>query len=156
MLVGAAWLAAAAVGYVVFLVIVTVGGILSPFPVTDISSRPPYAGVIGREYTLKSKLVAVAWNDFPDKKKILSITLQPMGHGNRFVSAHVDVQRWQRLRVVGARQQWGFAGIGRWYVVSLPGIELPDAPIGIGMDSARVPDPTLYEPVTDATNQATN
>ena len=75
----------------------------------------------------------------------------PPGTKNRFVSATVPVQRDQRLRIVGAQQQWGFAGIVRWYVVSLPGVELPDGPVEIGMNGDGVPDPASFELVQEST-----
>ena len=130
---------------------------MSPFPVTDISDRQPYANFIGREYRLTADLLAIAWNDFPDKEKILAVTLTPPpGTKNRFVSATVPVQRGRRLRIVAARQQWLFDGVGRWYVVSLPGVELPDGPIKVWMNGEGIPDPAWFQPVGTPATPATN
>jgi hypothetical protein len=47
-------------------------------------------------------------------------------------------QRGQRLRIVAARQQWSWAGVGRWYVVSVPDVELPDGPVKVWMNGAEL------------------
>jgi hypothetical protein len=54
---------------IVFAVVITVGGILSPFPDTEITREKPYANFVGREYRVTSDVSAYAWNDFPDKAK---------------------------------------------------------------------------------------
>jgi hypothetical protein len=79
----------------------------SPFPVKDVSQRKPYADFIGREYRLVNDMEAVVWNDFPDKKTLLTVTLmRPPGIANRFVSDVIDIQRGQRLRIVSASRQF--------------------------------------------------
>ena len=51
------------------------GGCQTPWPATEVTHQKPYADFIGREYRIVSKVSAYAWNDFPDKAKILSISL---------------------------------------------------------------------------------
>ena len=143
----AAYVGLAAVAYLAIVVVLTVGGVLSPFPVTDISGRQPYADVIGREYRVVGNVIAVAWNDFPDKETLLSIALiSPPGSANRFVSWTVPLKQGQVVRITGARRQFDWLGFGLWYVVSLPGMDWPKGvPVKIGMDSEGAPDPKLYE-----------
>jgi len=87
-------------------------GILSPFPDTDITDQKPYADFIGREYRVAvADLSAYAWNDFPDKAKILTITLtRPPGTRNRFVSYVRPLQHDQRVRIVGALRHFALLG----------------------------------------------
>ena len=116
----------AAVASFAVVVVLTVGGIQSPFPVTDISSRQPYADAVGREYRVVGNVIAIAWNDFPDKETLLSITLMsPPGHANRFVSWTVPLKQGQVVRITGARRQFDWLGFRLWYVVSLPGMDWP-------------------------------
>ena len=103
----AAYVGLAAVAYLAIVVVLTAGGVLSPFPVTDISGRQPYADVIGREYRVVGNVIAVAWNDFPDKETILSIALNsPPGSANRFVSWTVPLKQGQVVRITGAQRQF--------------------------------------------------
>ena len=90
-----------------------------------------------------------AWNDFPDKAKILSISLmQPPGVRNRFVSYVTPLERGQRVRIVGAWRRFSLGGFTRHYVVSVPGAGLPeDVPITMRVNADGVPDPRVYEPI---------
>ena len=109
--------------------------------------RQPYSDAIGREYRVVGNVIAVAWNDFPDKETLLSIALSsPPGSANRFVSWTVPLKQGQVVRITGARRQFDWLGFGLWYVVSVPGMDWPEGvPVKIGIDSEGVPDPKLYE-----------
>jgi hypothetical protein len=118
----AAYVGIAVVTYLAIVVVLTTGGVLSPFPVTDILNRRPYADTVGREHRVVGNVIAVAWNDFPDKETLLSITLiSPPGYANRFVSWTVPLKQGQVVRITSARRQFGWLGFSQWYVASLPG-----------------------------------
>ena len=121
----------------------------SPFPVTEITQREPYADFVGRECRVVAHALATAWNDFPDKTKILEITLMaPPGIKNRFVSYATHLKPDQRARIVSAWQQFALYGYNRHYVVSVPGAGLPDGiPVWLYMNGDGVPDPQVCEPV---------
>ena len=96
-----------------------------------------------------SDVSAYAWNDFPDKEKILSITLMsPPGVRNRFVSYVTPIKRGQRVHIVSAWRRIELFGFSRRYVVLLPGAGLPDG-VDITMDVTPdgVPHPLVYEPI---------
>jgi|KBSMisStaDraftv2_1062788.scaffolds.fasta_scaffold505108_2 hypothetical protein len=139
--------------FVVYALLITVLMILAetpnPSPVTEISHQKPYADFVGRECRVVADVLATAWNDFPDKAKILSITLgPPPGYGNRFVSYQKPLKPDQRVRIVSAWQQFALFGFNRHYVVSVPGAGLPDgSPVTLYMNADGVPDPQVCEPV---------
>ena len=57
------------------------------------------------EYRIVGDVSAYAWNDFPDRDKILSVTLTPPpGTRNRFVSYVIPMARGQRIRILKARR----------------------------------------------------
>jgi hypothetical protein len=121
----------------------------SPFPVTEITKQKPYADFVGRECRVVADVRATAWNDFPDKAKILEISLMPPpGVKNRFVSYVTPLKPDQRVRIVSAWQQFGLVGFNRHYVVSVPDAGLPDGiPITMYMNADGVPDPRVCEPM---------
>jgi hypothetical protein len=139
----AKWLAVAVFG----LLLLGLGGV-NPLPLPDIeiTHKKPYADFVGNEYHVVSDVSAYAWNDFPDKEKILSITLMsPPGVRNRFVSTVTPLQQGQRLRIVTAWRS--FFGFRRYYVVLIPGTGLPegvDVKL-LDVNSDGVPDPRVYE-----------
>jgi hypothetical protein len=116
------------------------------FPERDISDRKPYVDFIGREYWVKTPVDALAWNDFPDKATILSISLMPPPSvGNRFVSYKTRLKVGLTLRILSAKGQFLAPND---YVVSVPGAGLPEGiPITIRMNSDGVPDPFVYAPL---------
>jgi hypothetical protein len=118
-------------------------GEMISFPERDISDRKPYVDFIGREYWLKTAVDALAWNDFPDKATIVSISLMPPPSvRNRFVSYTTRLKAGQRLRIISAK---GRFLASKDYVVSVPGAGLPDEiPITIPMNSDGTPDPRVY------------
>jgi hypothetical protein len=149
----AKWVVRAACGVVAllfaFLAIAMGGGIPSPFPDTEITQQKPYADLVGREYRVVSKVSAYAWNDYPDKAKILAVSLMsPPGVKNRFVSYVTPLQPGQRIRLVSAWRRFAVFGFIRHYLVLVPGAGLPEGiPVTIYVESDGVPDPRVYEPI---------
>jgi hypothetical protein len=148
----AKWVAFAAGGLLALGIILIVWGIAgysSPFPVVEITHQEPYASFVGREYRVVGDVRALAWNDFPDKAKILSISLMgPPGARNRFVSYEIPLKRDQRLRIISAWQQFALVEFARHYVVSVPDGGLPGGvPVTMSVKGDGVPDPRLYEPM---------
>lgn len=88
----AKWVALVACGLLaVSILLIVLAMILAetrdPFPVTEITHQKPYVDFVGRECRVVADVRATAWNDFPNKGKILSIALSgPPGVRNRFVS----------------------------------------------------------------------
>jgi hypothetical protein len=66
------WAAFAACGLVAVGIILGLGGYASPFPVIEITHQKPYVDFVGREYRVVADVRALAWNDFPDKARVLS------------------------------------------------------------------------------------
>ena len=146
--------AVTAFGLLAVLIILGVGGIRLPFwfPDTDISDQKPYADFVGREYRVTGNVTALAWNDFPDKTKILTVSLSPSpGTRNRFVSYSIALPRGQKVRLTGAWRQVVLFGFSYHYAVEVPGTALPDGvPITMTVNSDGVPDPLLYEAIEKA------
>ena len=137
----------AACGLLALAIVLTVSGVRSPFPPTEITHQAPYSDFIGREYRVTSDVSAYAWNDFPDKTKILSISLMPTpGIRNRFVSYVIPLQHGQGIRLVRAWRE--FPSFAKFYEVSVPGAGLP-AGIRITMrvSSNGIPDASVYAPI---------
>jgi hypothetical protein len=141
----AKWVAFAIFG----LLMLAMSGIRSPFPDNEVTHQKPYADFVGREYRVASEVRAYAWNDFPDKDKILAITLMsPPGVRNRFVSYVTPLKVGQRVRIVSAWRRFNLFGFSRHYVVLLPGAGLPEGvEIKMYVNSDGVPDPLVYEPI---------
>ena len=118
-------------------------------PERDVSHEKPYSDFIGREYRVTGDISASAWNDYPDRVKILSITLSPSpGTRNRFVSAVTPLAVGQRIRILSARHSYTLLEIVRNYVVAVPGAGLPDGvPVTMTVTSDGTPDPRFYEPI---------
>ena len=146
------WTVVAAFGLIAVLfsagIILGVGGYPSPFPDTDVSHEKPYADFIGREYRVTGHVSAFAWNDFPDKEKILSVSLTHRQARNRFVSYSIPLQRGQRVRIISAWRHFALVEFTYEYVVNVPGAGLPDGiPITMKVNADGVPDPLIYEAV---------
>jgi hypothetical protein len=143
-------LAAALVLSFVLEIVLAMGGYSgnSPRP-TEITRRKPYIDFVGRECRVVTNVRAIAWNDYPDKAKILEITLTgPPGVKNRFVSYATPLKPGQTVRIVSAWQQFTLVGYNRHYAVSVPGAGLPDGiPITMYMNADGVPDSRVCEPV---------
>jgi len=148
------WTGFTALGLFALAVILALGGTRLPFwfPSTEVTQEKPYSDFVGREYRVTGPVTALAWNDFPDKIKILSISLtRPPGTRNRFVSYSVPLQLGQRVRIIRAWRQFTLAEFTYHYVVSVPGAGLPDGiPITMTVNSDGVPDPLVYEAIGKA------
>jgi hypothetical protein len=145
------WLVLVAGGLLVLVIVLGVGGIRSPFPPTEITQQKPYADFVGREYRVVSGVSAYAWNDFPDKAKILSVSLMPPpGVRNRFVSYVTLLQPGQRVRIVRAWRHIILFGFTKYYVVLVPGAGLPEGiRITMEVNSDGIPDRRFYEPIRE-------
>ena len=123
-------------------------GVTIRSPKTEITHEPPFTAFIGREYLVRSALSAYAWNDFPDKAKLLSVSLlPPPGVRNRFVSFVIPLEMGQRLRIISAWRDVGW-GTTSHYVVAVPDAGLPDGiPVTIAVNGDGILDPRIYEPV---------
>jgi len=156
------WVAFAACGLLMLLIgscmLAMGGGVPNPFPEEEITHRKPYADFVGREYRVASDVSALAWNDFPDKAKVLVISLMsPPLVRNRFVSYVTPLKPGQRVRIVDARRRFQlfprhrfFLGFDHSYVVSVFDAGLPEGiPIMMGVNSDGVPD-------RSSTNQSTD
>jgi len=134
------------------LIILGVGGYRVPwFPSTDVSHEKPYADFVGREYRVTGHVTALAWNDFPDKAKILRVSLTPPAARNRFVSYSIPLQLGQRVRIISAWRQFELVEFTYEYVVNVPGAGLPDGiPITMKVSADGVPDPLIYEAIDKA------
>ncbi len=134
---------------VLMIVLVMAGAGINLSSNTEVTRQKPYIDFIGREYRVVGEARAYAWNDFPDKAKILEITLMgPPGVANRFVSYSRPLKQGKRVRIVCAWRQLIFFGFSRHYIVSLPGAELPDdIPIQMNVEADGMPDPRLFEAV---------
>jgi hypothetical protein len=144
----------AAFGLIAVLIILGVGGVRLPFwfRSTDVSHEKPYADFVGREYRVTGQVSALAWNAFPDKAKILNVSLMPSpGARNRFVSYSIPLQPGQRVRIISAWRQFALVEFTYRYVVNVPGAGLPEAiPITMKVSADGVPDPLIYEPIDKA------
>jgi hypothetical protein len=58
-------------------ILLTVAGAGMQIPArrADVTNRRPFVGFVGREYRVGGNVSALAWNGFPDKQRIVSISL---------------------------------------------------------------------------------
>lgn len=147
--VAAACVAVAAAAWVAIAVVLGIAGYGGPAPRTEVTQQRPYSDYIGREYRVVGDVSAYAWNDFPDKDKILSVTLTPPpGTRNRFVSYVIPMKKGQRIRILNAWRSYTMLEIVRYYVVSVPEAGLPTGvEITMRVGSDGIPDPRIYEPI---------
>src|SRR5262245_47229234 len=90
-----------AIGAILFTVVGV--GMQIPAPQAEVTNWKPFADYIGREYRIVGDVSALAWNDFPDKDRILSISLlSPPLVRNRFVSYTRPLRSGQTVRIVSA------------------------------------------------------
>jgi hypothetical protein len=145
------WMAFAAFGLLWLVVVLAVGGVRLPIPKTEVTHDRPYADFIGREYRVSGAVSALAWNDFPDKTKILNVSLMPSpGARNRFVSYRIPLQPGQRIRIVSAWRRFALVEFSYHYLVLVPDAGLPDGvPISMSVKSDGVPDPLVYEAIDE-------
>ena len=145
----AACVAFAAFALLVIGIVLGIAGYGPRWQGTDVTRQKPYSDFIGREYRVIGDISAYAWNDFPDKAKILTITLSPPpGTRNRFVSSVTPLQKGQRVRVLSAWRSYDLLEIIRRYAVAVPDAGLPNGgPITMRVGSDGVPDPRFFEPI---------
>jgi hypothetical protein len=125
--------------------------LVPPEKYRDLANTKPFADYIGREYRVVSEVKATAWNDFPDKEKILTVALgPPYGGSRRFISWTRPLEHGQKIRIVGASGYRAlFEGWIRSYLVQAPGAGLPEGvPIEIRIGRDGLLDSRLYEPIT--------
>lgn len=148
------WTALVALGLLAGAVVLGLGGRRVPFLVneTEVTHKQPFAEFVGREYRVKGQVSALAWNDFPDKAKILSVSLMPFpGALNRFVSYSIPLQVGQRIQIISASRKFELAGWGYHYEVNVPGAGLPGGiPVTLRVSADGVPDPLIYEAIDNA------
>lgn len=147
------WMAFTGIGLLAVVIVLGVGGVPSPFPDTEVTHEKPYADFIGREYRVTGDVNALAWNDFPDKTKILVVSLMPPpGVRNRFVSYSTPLRLGQPVRIVSAWRRFELVAFTNYYVVSVPGAGLPEGvPIRMAVDSDGIPAPLVYEAIDKQT-----
>lgn len=151
------WAALTALGLIAAVIILGIGGVRLPFwfPNTEVTHERPYADFVGREYRVTGHVTALAWNDFPNKTNILSISLMPPpGVRNRFVSYSIPLQIGQRVHIISAWRRFALVEFTYHYVVNVPGAGLPDGiPITMKVNSDGVPDPLIYEAIDKGLKQ---
>ena len=147
--IASAWLAGAAGALLAIAIVLGIAGYGPSAPRTEVTHQKPYADYIGRDYRVVADVSAYAWNDFPDKDKILSVTLSPPpGTRNRFVSSVTPLRRGQPIRIDGAWRSYHLFEVIRKYVVSVPDAGLPEGvEITMTVGSDGIPDRRLYEPI---------
>lgn len=141
----------AAFAWLAIAIVLGIAGYGPAAPETEVTNQKPYADYIGREYRVVGDVSAYAWNDFPDKNRILSVTLTPPpGTRNRFVSSVTPLRTGQRIRILSAWRSYTMVEIVRKYVVAAPDAGLPNGvPITMTVDADGIPDPRVYEQVSD-------
>ena len=145
----AASVAVAAFAVLVTLIVLGVAGYGPRASETEVTHQKPYSDFVGREYRVIEDISACAWNDFPDKAKILSITLDPPPcTRNRFVSSATPLQKGQRIRILSAWRSYPLFNTDTRYAVAVPDAALPDGVrITMRVASDGVPDRRFYEPI---------
>ena len=143
------WMTLTALGLIGILIIIGLGGYQIPFwpSDTEVSFEEPFSNFIGREFFLKGEVTALTWNNFPDKEKILVVSLtSPPGASNRFVSHRIPLQQGQKVFIQSAWKSFSLIEFTYYYQVSVPNAGLPDGvPIHLKIDSDGIPDPLIYE-----------
>jgi len=128
---------------------VGLGGYQIPFwpEDTEVTNEKPFSNFIGQQYRLTSELYAHAWNDFPDKEKILAVSLMPPpGAKNRFVSYRVNLQPGHVVRIHSAWRSFSLFEYSYYYHISIPDAELPDGvPIKMKVGADGSPSMQYYE-----------
>ena len=143
------WMSLTVLGLFGVLIIVGLGGYQIPFwpSDTEVSLEKPFSNFIGREFRIMGDVTALTWNDFPDKEKILVVSLtSPPGARNRFVSHRIPLQQGQKVLIQSAWKSFSLIEFTYYYQVSVPGAGLPEGvPIQLKIGSDGIPDPLVYE-----------
>jgi hypothetical protein len=145
------WTTLSAIGLLGVIIIIGLGGYQIPFwpSDTEITDEKPFSNYIGREYRVMGDVTALAWNDFPDKGKILVVSLtSPPGASNRFVSRRIPLRRGQRVIILSAWRSLSLLEFTYHYLVSVPEAGLPEwVPVQLKVASDGIPNPLVYESV---------
>jgi hypothetical protein len=143
------WMTLTALGLLVCVIVIGVGGYQIPFwpSDTEVSFEEPFSNFIGQEFLVIGEVTALTWNDFPDKEKILVVSLtSPPGASNRFVSHRIPLQQRQRVLIQSAWKSLSLFEFTYYYQVSVPGAGLPEGvPIQLDIGSDGIPNPLYYE-----------
>lgn len=143
------WAVASALVLLLAVIVLGVGGYSVPFWPADseVTNQKPYSDFIGREYRVIGPVAALAWNDFPDKAKILVVSLtSPPGAQNRFVSYKIPLQPGQKVRILSAWRSLVLFEFSYYYLVSVPSGNLPEGvPIKMKVSPEGIPDPFAYQ-----------
>lgn len=143
------WVVGSALGLLIAVIVLGVAGYRVPFwpSDTEMTNQKPYSDFIGRDYRVVGPVAALAWNDFPDKDKILVVSLtSPPGTQNRFVSYKIPLLRGQEIRILSAWRSLSLFHFSYYYLVSVPGVKLPEGvPIKMNVGPEGILDPSAYE-----------
>lgn len=143
------WTVFTAFGLFVIYIVIGLSGYQFPFwpEDTEVTNVKPFSTYIGQEYQVTNHIKALAWNDFPDKEKILVVSLTPPpGVQNRFVSYSITLQPGQKLSILSAWRTLSLLKYSYYYLVSIQGTELPEnIPIKMKVSSDGIPNPLFYE-----------
>ena len=136
-------------GLIGVVIIIGLGGYQIPFwpSDTEVSLEKPFSNFIGRELHVMGDVTALTWNDFPDKEKILVVSLtSPPAASNRFVSHRIPLQQGQRVLIQSAWKSFSLIEFTYYYQVSVPGAGLPEGiPINLKIGSDGIPNPLVYD-----------
>ncbi|WP_413578610.1 hypothetical protein ACLVWU_08740 [Bdellovibrio sp. HCB290] len=142
------WTILGVLGAIVVLIALGVGGYRLPVSDAEVTQREPFSKFIGREYLVKVPIEAMFWNDFPNKEKIVSVSIGPATAKTRFVSKIVPIGVGQRIRLVSAWQSFALLESNKYYRVSISDLEVPEGvPIHLDVNSDGIPDASIYEPI---------
>ena len=143
------WVVASALVLMLALIVLGIGGYKVPFWPADseVTNQAPFSDFIGREYLVIGPVEALAWNDYPDKAKILVVSLMsPPSARNRFVSYKIPLQPGQKLRILSAWRSLKLFEYSYYYLVSVPGGNLPEGvPIRMKVSPEGIPDPFAFQ-----------
>ena len=143
------WMSLTVLGLFGVLIIIGLGGYQIPFwpSDTEVSLEKPFSTFIGGEFRVMGDVTALTWNDFPDKEKILAVSLtSPPGASNRFVSHRIPLQQGQRIFIQSAWKSYSLIEFTYYYQVLVPDAGLPKGvPIKLKIGSDGILDSLVYE-----------
>jgi hypothetical protein len=122
------------------LLVISIAGYKVPFlpQDSDVSHLSPFSDYIGKELEVQGSADLIAWNDFPDKEKILSFTLVcNSGAKNRFVSYVKPLRDGQKMVVQSVWKSFLLFETRYYYKVKLKGLDIPaeiEVELSIGLD----------------------
>jgi hypothetical protein len=114
---------------------------------SDVSHLSPFSDYIGKELEVQGSADLVAWNDFPDKERILSYTVVcNSGYKNRFVSHVKPLKDGQKMVVQSAWKSFLLFETNYYYKVKLQDMDIPaeiDVKLNVGLDGK--PNPSCFK-----------